>query len=84
MLRTSNGGEYIFGAFKFIFLDSGIVHQTIVPYTPKQNSVAERKKRNIMECVYSMLTSAKLPNIFQAEAMSTTIYLQNILLTSTL
>ena len=37
-----------------------------------------------MECVRSMLSSAKLPNIFWAEAVSTTVYLQNRLLTSAL
>ena len=34
-----------------------------------------------MECVHSMLTSTKLPNIFWAEAVSTAVYLQNKLLT---
>ena len=84
MLRTDNGGEYMSKAFKQFCLDSGIVHQTTVPYTPEQNGVAERKNRTIMESVRSMLSSAKLPNTFWAEAVSTAIYIQNRLLTSAL
>ena len=35
MLRTDNGGEYMSKTFEQFCLDSGIVHQTTVPYTPK-------------------------------------------------
>lgn len=76
MLRTDNGGEYISKAFRQFCLDSGIVHQT----TPKHNGVAERKNYTIMECVRDMVSSAKLLNIFCAEAVSSVVYLQNRLL----
>ena len=58
MLRTDNGGEYIFKAFRHFCLDSGIVYQT----TPKHNGVAERKNYTIMECVLHCLICYQVLN----------------------
>ena len=44
-LRSDNGGEYTKSELLYICVENGINIQHIVPYTPQQNSVVERKKR---------------------------------------
>ena len=40
------------------------IHQTSCTYTRKQNGVAERKHRHIVETARSLLLSASIPNEF--------------------
>ncbi|GJU56721.1 zinc finger, CCHC-type containing protein [Tanacetum coccineum] len=56
-LRTDRGDEYYDPVF-FHFV--GIIHETIAPYTPQQNGVAERKNRALKEMVNSMLSYSGL------------------------
>lgn len=60
ILRTDNGREYVNRKFKQILNDSGIKHQTTVPYNPQQNGLAERANRTIVERARSMLIDAGL------------------------
>ena len=39
----------------------GIKKETIMPYTPKQNDLAERKNKSIVESTRAMLQDQKLP-----------------------
>lgn len=55
-----------------------------VPHTPQQNGVAERKNRTLIEAARSMLSHAKLPKMYWAEAVATAAYIQNRLPTSVL
>ena len=48
-----------------------------MPKTPQQNGVAERMNRTLVEAVRSMLSDAKLPKCFWAEALATAVYLRN-------
>ena len=48
-----------------------------VPYTPKQNGVAERKNRSIVGATKAMLHDQSLPFFLWAEACITVVYLQN-------
>nr|GEV90214.1 hypothetical protein [Tanacetum cinerariifolium] len=45
--------------------------------TPQQNGVAERKNITLIEATRTMLADSFLPNIFRAEAVSTTCYVLN-------
>ncbi|GJX81491.1 putative ribonuclease H-like domain-containing protein [Tanacetum coccineum] len=45
--------------------------------TPKQNEVAERKNKTLIEVARSMLADSFLPNTFWAEAVSTACYVLN-------
>nr|GFB35296.1 hypothetical protein [Tanacetum cinerariifolium] len=45
--------------------------------TPQQNGVAERRNRTLIEAARTMLTDAKLPVTFWAEAVNTACYVQN-------
>ena len=76
-LRTDNGGEYASIEFADYLKKNGIQHQTTVPKTPEQNSIAERMNRTLVESVRSMLSDSKLPKRFWAEGLSTATYLHN-------
>ncbi len=76
-IRTDNGGEYISNEFKSYLLKHGIQHQLTVAYTPQQNGVAERMNRTLLDCVRSLLHTAKLDKKFWAEALATAVYIRN-------
>nr|GEY33873.1 putative reverse transcriptase domain-containing protein [Tanacetum cinerariifolium] len=54
-----------------------ILHQTSVARTPEQNGVVERWNRTLVEAAQTMLSSAKVPLFFWAEAIATTCFTQN-------
>ena len=83
-LRTDNGGEYTSKEFQEYLKAQGIHHEMTVPHSPQQNGVAERKNRTLVEAARSMLSHAKLPKMFWAEAVATAAYIQNRLPTSVL
>ena len=75
-VRTDNGGEYM-GQFEQYCKSHGIKLEYTVPKTPQLNGLAERMNRTIAERVRSMLSHAKLPKSYWAEAMMTVVYLFN-------
>nr|GEX79125.1 hypothetical protein [Tanacetum cinerariifolium] len=56
---------------------TGILHQTLVARTPEQNGVIERRNRTLVEAARIMLSVAKVPLFFWAEAIATTCFTQN-------
>ena len=48
-LRSDNGREYVNNKFINFCTENGIQMQHIVPYTPQQNGVTERKNRTLKE-----------------------------------
>jgi hypothetical protein len=81
VLRSDNGKEYTSKMFDQFCEENGVHHQLTVPYTPQQNGVAERKNRSVMEMARCMLVEKGPPNKFWAEAVYTSVYLQNRLST---
>ena len=62
--RCDLGREYTFNKFyEFLALDETI-HQISCTDTTKQNSVAERKNKHIVETAHSPLLSASVPSVF--------------------
>nr|GEX04613.1 retrovirus-related Pol polyprotein from transposon TNT 1-94 [Tanacetum cinerariifolium] len=59
------------------FATEGIQHQTSVARTPEQNGVVERRNRTLVEAPRTMLSSAKVPLFFWAEAIATACFTQN-------
>lgn len=55
----------------------GVKKETIVPFTPKQNGLAERKNRSIVEATRMMQHDQKFPKFLWAEASHVVIYVQN-------
>ncbi|XP_011014024.1 PREDICTED: uncharacterized protein LOC105117915 [Populus euphratica] len=66
------GGEYTSNNFCQLLALDGTIHQTSCTDTPKQNGVAERKHRHIVETTRSLLLSAFVPNEFWGEVVLTT------------
>nr|GFB09569.1 hypothetical protein [Tanacetum cinerariifolium] len=59
------------------FAVEGIQHQTSVARTTKQNGVVERRNRTLVEAARTMLSAAKVPLFFWAEAIGTACFTQN-------
>nr|GEU99927.1 Gag-Pol polyprotein [Tanacetum cinerariifolium] len=59
------------------FAAEGIHHQTSVARTPEQNGFVERRNRTLVEAARTMLSAAKVPLFFWAEAIATTCFTQN-------
>ena len=49
ILKFDRGGEYELNEFSELCAKFGVIHQTITPYTPQQNGIAERKNRTLKE-----------------------------------
>lgn len=77
MLRTDRGGEFANKAFDQYLAAHSIRREYTTPYTPEQNSVAERENRTIMEGVRSCLHQAKINLRFWAEGVHYLIYTLN-------
>ncbi|GJU49520.1 retrovirus-related pol polyprotein from transposon TNT 1-94 [Tanacetum coccineum] len=58
-------------------LTEGIRHETSTARTPEQNGVVERRNRTLVEAARTMLSAAKVPLFFWAEAIATTCFTQN-------
>ena len=75
ILRYDNGGEYVSNELLHICSQSGIQVQHLVPYTPQQNDVAERKNWSLKEMTTCMLESKKLDTNLWAEEMHAAAYI---------
>jgi hypothetical protein len=76
-LRTDNGGEYVNNNFTSYCTTQGIQMQHIVPYTPQQNGVAERKNHTLKEMANCMIQSKGLSLKYWAEAINCANYIVN-------
>ena len=77
-LRTNRGGEYISHDF------DDYVHQLIMPQTPQQNEVSERKNRTIMNMVRCMLKEKNLSKRVWGDPVVCVVYLLNMFTTKKL
>nr|GEX98128.1 retrovirus-related Pol polyprotein from transposon TNT 1-94 [Tanacetum cinerariifolium] len=59
------------------FAAEGIQHQTSVARTREQNGFVKRRNRTLVEAVRTMLSAAKVPLLFWAEAIATACFTQN-------
>ena len=77
VLRSESDGEYTAKRFQEYLKAEGVRHEVTVPKTSRQNGVAERLNRTLMEMVRTMLIESNLDQRFWGEAMSTAVYLRN-------
>nr|GEZ95448.1 putative ribonuclease H-like domain-containing protein [Tanacetum cinerariifolium] len=75
--RTDKGTKFLNKTIHAYFASKGIHHQTSVARTPKQNGVVKRLKRILVEAARTMLSAAKVPLYFWAEAIATSCFTQN-------
>lgn len=75
--RTDRGGEYMSYFFDDFCTNHGIIHYKTMASTPQQNGVAERRNRTLLDMVRSMLSHSNLGAHFWGEALSTTVYILN-------
>ncbi|GKE75814.1 retrovirus-related pol polyprotein from transposon TNT 1-94, partial [Tanacetum coccineum] len=59
------------------FAKEDIRHETSTARTPEQNGIVERRNRTLVEAARTMLSAAKVPLFFWAEAIATTCFIQN-------
>nr|GFB50991.1 putative ribonuclease H-like domain-containing protein [Tanacetum cinerariifolium] len=59
------------------FAAEGIHHQTSVARTPEQNDFVKRWNRTLVEAARTMLSAAKVPLFFWAEAIATNMALEH-------
>jgi transposase InsO family protein len=76
-LRTDNGGKYVNNNFTSYYTTQGIQMQHIVPYTPQQNGVDERKNRTLKKMANCMIQSKGLSLKYWAEAINCANYIVN-------
>nr|GEX59540.1 hypothetical protein [Tanacetum cinerariifolium] len=77
VVRTDKGTEFLNQTLHAYFAAEGIQHQTSVARTPEQNGVVERRNRTLVEAARTMLSAAKVPLFFGAEAIATACFTQN-------
>ncbi|GKF11540.1 retrovirus-related pol polyprotein from transposon TNT 1-94 [Tanacetum coccineum] len=69
--------EFLNKTLHAYFAKEGIRHETSTTQTPEQNGVVERRNRTLVEAARTMLSVAKVPLFFWAEAIATACFTQN-------
>nr|GFC57825.1 retrovirus-related Pol polyprotein from transposon TNT 1-94 [Tanacetum cinerariifolium] len=77
VVRTDKGTEFLNQTLHAYFAIEGIQHQTSIARTPEQNDVVERQNRTLVEAARTMISAAKVPLFFWAEAIATACFTQN-------
>lgn len=75
--RCDNGREYISKRLKEEFESKGIQVEYTIRYISKQNGVAEKINRNIIEKVRCLLLESGMKKIFWSEAVMCDVYIIN-------
>nr|GEW08677.1 hypothetical protein [Tanacetum cinerariifolium] len=77
VIKSDNGIEFTnFDLNQFCGL-KGIKREFSVRRTPRQNGIAERKNKTLIEAARTMLADSLLPILFWAKAVNTACYVQN-------
>ncbi|KAK3037778.1 hypothetical protein RJ639_030697 [Escallonia herrerae] len=77
IIRSDNGHEFDSQPMTQFYNDHGILHQTSMVDTPKQNGRVERKHRHILEVAQALRFQANLPIEFWGECVLTAAHLIN-------
>ena len=64
IIRTNNSLEFCNKKFTQICNENGILRHLIAPGNPKQNGLAKKMNRTLLERVRCMLFHARLPKAF--------------------
>lgn len=78
-IRVDMGKEWRNEKWDEFLREKGIVMESGAPYAHRQNGVAERGIRTVIECIRCMLADSGLPKGLWAKAAATAIYLDNFI-----
>jgi transposase InsO family protein len=76
-MRFNNGKELVNEDTKSWAAQKGITIETMAPYSPSQNGVAEYFNQTLLELARAMLISSGQPTFLWDEAVSHANYLRN-------
>ncbi|GJT77901.1 gag-pol polyprotein [Tanacetum coccineum] len=76
-VQTDKGTKFLNKTLHAYFVKEGIRHETSTARTPEQNGVVERQNRTLVEADRTILSAAKVPLFFWAEAIATVCFTQN-------
>jgi hypothetical protein len=76
-VMSDRGGEYLSKDFGEYCAEHGIIHETMTPYSPQSNGVAERKNRTLTDLVNDMLDCSGLSKSWWGEAILTACFVLN-------
>jgi transposase InsO family protein len=76
-VRSDNGTKFKNTGVEQFLGEEEIKHEFLVPYTPQQNGVVERKNRTLIEVTRTMLDEYKTPDNYWAEAVNTACHAIN-------
>nr|GEU44842.1 retrovirus-related Pol polyprotein from transposon TNT 1-94 [Tanacetum cinerariifolium] len=82
-VRSDSGTEFKNEKLRSYYENLGIMHQTSIARTPKQNGV-ERRNNTLVAAARMMLIFSRLPEFLWAEAISIACFTQNISLVHTM
>jgi hypothetical protein len=71
------GGEFMSRDFKEFCDEHGIKREYIIPGTPQQNGVVERKNRTVQEMARSMMNEKNIGQTYWVEAIHTIVHVLN-------
>ena len=77
IIRTDNGLEFCNKEFAQMCKENDILMHLTVPGNPKQNGLAERMNRTLLERVRCMLIHARLSKLFCGEVVTIVVYVIN-------
>nr|GEX50368.1 hypothetical protein [Tanacetum cinerariifolium] len=77
IVRTDKDTKFLNHTLHAYFASEGNLHQTSVARTPEQNGIVKRWSRTFVEAARIMLSAAKVPLFFWAEAIATSCFTQN-------
>jgi Integrase core domain len=76
-LHSDHGGEYMLNDLEALLAEKGIEHKLTMPYSPQQNSLAERWNWTILDKACAMLHSAGLSLGFWELAIDAVVHTYN-------
>jgi hypothetical protein len=71
------GGEFMSGDFKELCDKHGIKREYIIPGTPQQNGVVERKNRIVQQMARSMMNEKNIGQTYWVETIHTKVHILN-------
>ena len=75
--KTDGGGEYINHQFKSYLRNCGMAYRISPPYTPRNNGLAERANRTLMESARCMIADGQIDKAFWGFAVATAAHIHN-------